>query len=196
MPRRCCTIKGVAGARRKHPRQATPTPHISEILPGKSDREQENVGPSYQQKGWKSVNFAHPFSSGVGFSGAAESQTLDPTSMATQGVGGFEFTGSNTAVHPDPADTDHGAAIPDRPQNLWPSQKRSRVVPETEGEGPSHGTTSKRPGAAASQAVDSRPANPAPRHWHVLPQGEASAREKATPSELPPRARDCQPSSE
>lgn len=47
---------------------------------------------------------AHPFS-GAAFSGAAESHTLDPTSMATQGVGGLELTGSNTAVHPEPEGT-------------------------------------------------------------------------------------------
>lgn len=56
---------------------------------------------TYQQNGWKSVNLAHPFSSGVAVSGAGASHTLEPTSKATQGEGGLEFTcSSNTAVHP------------------------------------------------------------------------------------------------
>lgn len=87
----------------------------------KLERNAKNLCLFYQQKGWKSVNFAHPFSSGVAFSGAAESHTLDPTSMATQGAGGFEFTGSNTAVHPDPAHTKQPAGTQLNFQNLQPS---------------------------------------------------------------------------
>lgn len=101
-------------------------PHLKSSFTQKLDR----IGrlcASYQQKCWKSVNFAHPFSSGVVFSGAAESHTLDPTSMATHGVGGFELTGSNTAVQPEPA---HGTTNRN-PMTLWASQKDSEVIPET-----------------------------------------------------------------
>lgn len=81
--------------------------HISQIFPhSKAPGELEFRG-SYQQKGWKSVNLAQPFSSGALLCGAAESHTLDPTSMATGGVG---LTGSNTAVQPAPADTTACAA--------------------------------------------------------------------------------------
>lgn len=78
------------------------------------------------------------------FSGAAESHTLDPTSMATQGAGGFEFTGSNTAVHPDPRDTEQWTGMLRSFQNLWTSQK---VIPETKKERPSNGTSSKSTGS-------------------------------------------------
>jgi len=83
------------------------------------------------------VNLAHPFS-GAAFSGAAESHTLDPTSMATQGVGGFELTGSNTAVHPEPEGTQHhhGAS-----RGISCPQIHPRAIPaRKEFKGPSNGT--------------------------------------------------------
>lgn len=79
-------------------------------------------GPvSEQQKGWKSVNLAQPFSSTT--EGPA-AHALEPTSLAAPGVADSGFTGSSkTAVHVVPAESlsergpsfcvgDEGAANP------------------------------------------------------------------------------------
>lgn len=51
----------------------------------------------YQQKGWKSVNLAQPFSSEAK---APAAHTLEPTSLAAPGTGAAGITGSSkTAVH-------------------------------------------------------------------------------------------------
>lgn len=55
----------------------------------------------YQQKGWKSVNLAQPFSSAI--EGPA-AHALEPTSLAAPGAADSGFTGSSkTAVHVVPA---------------------------------------------------------------------------------------------
>lgn len=55
---------------------------------------------THQQKGWKSVNLAHPFSSasvGAGWDSGV-SQAEKPTPAA----GAFDFTSPKSAIHPVP----------------------------------------------------------------------------------------------
>lgn len=53
----------------------------------------------YQQKGWKSVNLAQPFSSRAEVLGALAAHTLEPTSIATPGAEAVGLTGSSNTVH-------------------------------------------------------------------------------------------------
>lgn len=59
-----------------------------------------HLGPdSEQQKGWKSVNLAQPFSSRAEVLGALAAHTLEPTSIATPGAEAVGLTGSSNTVH-------------------------------------------------------------------------------------------------
>lgn len=65
--------------------------------------------PPHQQKGWKSVNLAQPFSSKAEGLGVLAAHTLEPTSTATPGAGTGEFTGSSNTVHEVPAGGRHSS---------------------------------------------------------------------------------------
>lgn len=56
-------------------------------------------GCAHQQKGWKSVNVAQPFSSGAEALGVPAAHTLEPTSITTPGAGTAVFTGSSDNPH-------------------------------------------------------------------------------------------------
>lgn len=59
-----------------------------------------HLGPaSEQQKGWKSVNVAQPFSSGAEVLEVPAAHTLEPTSITTPGAGTAVFTGSSDNPH-------------------------------------------------------------------------------------------------
>lgn len=61
--------------------------------------------PPHQQKGWKSVNLAQPFSSGAEVLGEPAAHTLEPTSSATAGAGpaAMGVTGPSNTAHGEPA---------------------------------------------------------------------------------------------
>lgn len=65
--------------------------------------------PPHQQKGWKSVNLAQPFSSKAAELGVLAAHTLEPTSTATPGAGAGEFTGLSNTVHEVPAGGRHSS---------------------------------------------------------------------------------------
>lgn len=68
--------------------------------------------PPYQQKGWKSVNLAQPFSSEVEGLWVLAAHTLEPTSTATPGAGTGEFTGSSNTAHEVPSGRDTADQAP------------------------------------------------------------------------------------
>ena len=63
--------------------------------------------PPHQQKGWKSVNLAQPFSSKAEGLGVLDAHTPEPTSTATPGTGTGEFTVSSNTAHEAPAGGRH-----------------------------------------------------------------------------------------